>query len=277
MLHSILLGLDPSTAGLAAQALAIRWARRHGARLVGMAVLDEPGIQLSQDVLLTTSANAEARLAETRGEVLAGLRQVAREFDLRCQEAQVEFKTVQEFGTPHVRFVLEAQQHDLIVLPRHGRFEYGEEGEAGQTFRKVLEDCPRPVVAVPDRLEEGTSIVVAYDGSLQAARALYALQASGLGRSRPIHVVNADPERAEAIRHAERAVEFLRSHGVGAELHVVDASVPATEILLKMLQRLDAGLLVMGAYGEPALREFFLGSVTTTLLELSPVPVFLFH
>ena len=33
----------------------------------------------------------------------------------------------------------------------------------------------------------------------------------------------------------------------------------------------------MGAYGEPTLREFFIGSVTRTILEQCPVPLFLFH
>ena len=42
-------------------------------------------------------------------------------------------------------------------------------------------------------------------------------------------------------------------------------------------RRLKAGLLVMGAYGQPVLREFFLGSVTRTILEESPVPLFLYH
>jgi nucleotide-binding universal stress UspA family protein len=33
----------------------------------------------------------------------------------------------------------------------------------------------------------------------------------------------------------------------------------------------------MGAYGQPRIREFFLGSVTQTLLKESPVPLFLYH
>jgi nucleotide-binding universal stress UspA family protein len=33
----------------------------------------------------------------------------------------------------------------------------------------------------------------------------------------------------------------------------------------------------MGAYGRSALREFFLGSVTQTLLREAAVPLFLFH
>jgi nucleotide-binding universal stress UspA family protein len=33
----------------------------------------------------------------------------------------------------------------------------------------------------------------------------------------------------------------------------------------------------MGAYGRSTLREFFLGSVTSTLLEQATVPLFLYH
>jgi nucleotide-binding universal stress UspA family protein len=33
----------------------------------------------------------------------------------------------------------------------------------------------------------------------------------------------------------------------------------------------------MGAYGQSSLRDFFLGSVTRSLLEESPAPLFLSH
>jgi nucleotide-binding universal stress UspA family protein len=48
-------------------------------------------------------------------------------------------------------------------------------------------------------------------------------------------------------------------------------------VILETVQMRDAGLLVMGAYGQPVLREFFLGSTTRTILEKCPVPVFLYH
>ena len=36
-------------------------------------------------------------------------------------------------------------------------------------------------------------------------------------------------------------------------------------------------MLVMGAYGQPVLREFFIGSVTRTMLRGVRVPIFCFH
>ena len=55
------------------------------------------------------------------------------------------------------------------------------------------------------------------------------------------------------------------------------SSARAADVILDQVQQLDAGLLVMGAYGQPVLREFFLGSVTRKVLEECPVPLFLYH
>ncbi len=57
---------------------------------------------------------------------------------------------------------------------------------------------------------------------------------------------------------------------------LASTAAPA-EVILEQLKPCDARLLVMGAYGQSALREFFLGSVTRTLLCACPVPVFLSH
>jgi nucleotide-binding universal stress UspA family protein len=53
--------------------------------------------------------------------------------------------------------------------------------------------------------------------------------------------------------------------------------VAPAQVILEQVQQAHASLLVMGAYGQPALREFFFGSVTRTMLEASPVPLFLYH
>ena len=58
---------------------------------------------------------------------------------------------------------------------------------------------------------------------------------------------------------------------------MLESSAPPAKVILEQIGRLNAGLLVMGAYGQPGLREFFLGSVTRTLLQETPVPLLLFH
>ena len=69
---------------------------------------------------------------------------------------------------------------------------------------------------------------------------------------------------------------FLGFHEITAERHAIVSSSPASSLVAEV-QRFDAGLLVMGAYGQSALREFFFGSVTQTMLKEVPVPLFLYH
>jgi nucleotide-binding universal stress UspA family protein len=279
MLKSLLIGLDGSVDSRSVLELGVRWAKRFGALAVGLAVVDEPGIRISEGVLFAGDqhwyrTDPEAvLLTQSRQRVEQSLKQFAQ----RCGESGVTCKTLEDVGTPFVQVLMEAQCYDLILLGQQTHFDYGWEGQADETLGKVLQDSPRPVVAVPRSLGEDEAVVIAYDGSPQAARAVYAFEASGLGDSRAVHVVSVASDSKDAARLAYRAVRFLRLHGIEAEPHPVGTSESTAEVILSKLDDLDAGLLVMGAYGQPVLREFFLGSVTRTVLKESPVPVFCYH
>jgi nucleotide-binding universal stress UspA family protein len=56
---------------------------------------------------------------------------------------------------------------------------------------------------------------------------------------------------------------------------VTDKSVE--QLIIDEAQRQNVELIVMGAYGRSRLAEFFLGSVTSRVIDESPVPLFLFH
>lgn len=279
MLKSLLIGQDGSDDSRSALELGLRWAKRFNALAVGIAVVDEPGILTSKPVLLSggrfwnTAEAATPLIAESRRRADAVLEHFARS----CEEAGVAGKTLEHVGTPFVQILMEAQRYDLIVLGQHTHFDYGRDGEGDATLSTVLQDSPRPVVAVPKDLGTGERVAVAYDGSLQASRALYAFETSGLGLEREVSVVSVSRGREAASQLADRAVEFLRLHGIEATPHPLDTSAPTAEAILGVVHDLEVGLLVMGAYGQRALREFFLGSVTRTVLAKSPAPVFLYH
>ena len=132
-------------------------------------------------------------------------------------------------------------------------------------------------MVVPRTLGAGEAVVIAFDGSLQASRALYAFEASGLGRSRDVHVVSIASEHKVAADHADRAVEFLAYHEIRAVPTAVASSDAPAATLLDRAKEFGAGLIVMGVYGQPILREFFVGSTTQTMLKEIPVPLFVSH
>jgi nucleotide-binding universal stress UspA family protein len=145
-------------------------------------------------------------------------------------------------------------------------------------LKRVLKGAARPIVVVPATPAPAETIVIAFDGSLQAARALSAFEATGLAATGPVHLVCVvDTSTYESTRHVERAGRFLGRHGIDATPHVLEPSGAPARRILEQARALGAGLLVMGAYGQPVLREFFLGSVTHTMLAECPVPMFLYH
>jgi nucleotide-binding universal stress UspA family protein len=277
VVRSIVIGLDGTAYSSSAIELGLRWARRFDALLVGLGVLDEPTIRQPEPVPLGASYFKTERddilLARARQQVEQGLAQ----FAARCTAAGVAFQLLEAVGVPSAHILLEAQRFDLIMLSQQTASPFGIQAAPSETLTQVLKNAPRPVVTVPETLGDGTAVVVAYDGSVQAARALQAFQHSGLDGADAVHIVSVGSDHDEATRHAERAVEFLRFHNIAASPHVLAPEPVVAEVILDQARQRQARLLVMGAYGQPTLREFFLGSVTRTVLQHSQVPLFLFH
>ncbi len=279
MLKSLLIGLDGSDDSRPVLELGLRWAKRFDALAVGIAVVDEPGILTSAAVRFAgghhwhTADAAAPRLSHSRHRVKQTLEQFVR----RCGDASVTCRTLEDVGSPYIQILMEAQRFDLVLLGLETHFDYGHEGKPDETLSKVLRDSSRPVVAVPKALGGDESVVVAYDGSLQASRTLYAFESSGLGRSQNVHVVSVALDTRDAAAIADRAVGFLRLHEIEATSEPVGSPSPVAELILDKARDFKAGLLVMGAYGQPVLREFFLGSVTRSVLKESTVPVFCYH
>ncbi len=277
MLRSILVGVDGSAYSTAAVELGIQWAQRSGAVLVGLGIIDAPTICKPEPVPLGGSAykvhHDASLLTDASHKVGQFLEHCAR----RCAEADVACQILQVIGLPAEQILLEAQRYDLILLGQHTFFHFETQQQPDDTLHIVLKQSPRPVVAVPATLPEGRVVVVAYDGSLHAARALHMLQVLGLEGPQEVHVVCVDPDQELADRCVERAVAFLHSHHIVAQAHARATAAAPAHVLLEHVHQVQASLLVMGAYGRSTLREFFGGSVTRTMLRESPVPLFLYH
>ena len=172
MLKSILVGLDGSAFSDAAVSLGLRWAKACSAVLVGQAVIDRPGIAVPEPVPVGSGYFGALRDEQK----LAAARRKADEFlarfAARCAEAGVASEVREDAGDPPEVILREAQRFDLILLGLETYFRFATQEGPCDTLEKVLQSPPRPVVAVPDQLAEGSTVVVGYDGSLQSARTL---------------------------------------------------------------------------------------------------------
>jgi nucleotide-binding universal stress UspA family protein len=286
MLRSILVGLDGSDYSRSAIDVGIFLARKTGALLVGLGIVDEPTIREAEPRLIgggvpyAEPVLFRERINNARREVELFLGQ----FSVKCAEAGVACKVLEDVGLPHEQIELQAQRYDLILIGQQTRFHFETQEGYDHTVRRVLKSSPRPVITVPAQMtikldEPGNTALIAYDGSLQAARSLQLFQASGLAEILPTVVISVDSGRGEppAIQVAERAVDYLRFHDIKALARPVTTSEAPTDVILAEAHAQRSSLIVMGGYGQPVLKEFFLGSVTRSLLAKSSIPLFLYH
>ncbi|MBN3751874.1 universal stress protein [Paraburkholderia sp. Tr-20389] len=142
----------------------------------------------------------------------------------------------------------------------------------------------RPALVVPYAGEVrtlGENVLVAWDGSREAARAAAdALPLLQRARHVGIEIVHAhgQPQYPEVPEGIDVAA-WLETHGVRAAFsttpHHIGVGTGAT--LLNRATDLHADLLVMGAYGHARARERVFGGVTRTMLESMTVPVLMAH
>jgi nucleotide-binding universal stress UspA family protein len=181
-------------------------------------------------------------------------------------------------GMTREQLVQSGRCADLVVIGRPGA---DDENISPETVKAAIYDCARPVVVAPPELKSGPldSVVIAWNGSAQAARAVGSAQPL-LAKARKVTVL-------VAKGHVEEvgAAFLLRNLGRSC----VDVAIDTKDFggvtgrgrgraLLAYAKDEGADLLVMGAYGHGGLSNFLgLGGATAKVIASCPIPLFLAH
>ncbi len=282
MMKSIVVALDGSQSSANARRLALEVAQRTGADLVGLGVLDVPWITAPRATPIGGGYHQIHRNEELLKQGRAKLVERIEAFHAECTAVGVGCSAIGSEGDPVQQVDAEADRHDLIIIGRETNFHGGVDHDVGDCVEKLCSDTPRPLIMAPegDVLPGDPNIVVvAFDGSVTASRAMHMYLLLGLADGREIHVVAVDSDSVKARGQADRAAALFRSHGVKVETNcIVDNGRPSSAIL-GAVSAANAGRLVMGAFGhhDSGLRRLFMGSTTKRLLHESPVPIFIHH
>ncbi len=274
MIRRALVAMDGSAHGMSAATLALEWASRFGAELVGLGILDKPSITKPEPVSFGGTAfkrqRDDIRLADAHRRVL----ELLGEFQRRCEAAGVRYTVVEDIGAPHEQIVSEAFGCDVVVLGRETHFQFETQDRPDPTGSKVLRESPRPVVVVPREPAAGQGVLVAYGSGREVARTLQTFALLGVAADEPVHLLGIDHDRARAEARLELAGRFLVAHGVPAVPEPVVSREAPAEIILDHIRRQRPRLVVMGAHGHHPVRDLFLTSVTRAVLKETLVPVF---
>ena len=276
-LDDIVVYVDGAEATKARVGFALALAEEHGAHLVGIAFAPtallplygaDVGFADMTEVLesvKTQSANAlEAFKIRAKAEGVSA-------------EARLMQGMSEEF--PH-DFAHAARHVDLAILgqPRDGDPLIGQYA----LVERCLFASGRPVIivpAAPEKLVLKGTIVAAWDGSAEAARAINDALMFLKPAARVVLLVGVTAEDGEErTPPTDDMIAHLKRHGVKAEAMRVKVSEgDVGRLLLTTAKDLGADLMVMGAFHHSRWREFILGGVTLTVLEEATIPLFMAH
>ena len=278
MLKSIVVAVDASPSSVEAEKLALAIADSHGSRLVGIGVLDTPFFTQPMARPMGAGAYKEHRDETLVRAARERLEARLKEFEAACAAAGAAYGVVEAEGVPHMLIEAEADRHDLIVIGRETNFHGVEKHDIADVVQRLLHDNPRPVVMAPPAPQSGERVVVAFDGSRESSRAMHMYILLGLAKGREAHVVSIAADRAAARDTAAKGAELFRSHGFEAEAHGIAARGNPADAILSHVESMNAGMLVMGAFGRHNLvHNILVGSATRRLLHDCPAPVFVHH
>ncbi|MEM6461201.1 MAG: universal stress protein [Pseudomonadota bacterium] len=152
---------------------------------------------------------------------------------------------------------------------------------ATDAFNGVLFDASQPVLilgAGDKPLPQLDRALMAWNGEPEAASAIHN-SLSLLEKTSNINVVrvrhDGTPIDDEGTAEMER---FLARHAKSVSVDVIEAGPgDVADVLLEHAGKINADIIVMGAYGHSRLRQWLLGGTTRDLLSRTQLPVFMSH
>jgi nucleotide-binding universal stress UspA family protein len=277
MIKNILFGVDGSPFGAIAREYAIDLARRLGARLEAVHVVDSRMLEFPliapQTGVITWNPSAVNGLQEAlraRGEAL--LRETA-----ACgEEAGIPIATTLEFGHPAQVFAEIQARTELVVLGRQGEHSQAAPDITGSTMERFIRRASRPCLVTPGGFRPIGKILAGVDGSSSAARALHEAVELANALQAPL-VILAVAERESdlplAQKNALEAHSLARAHECAAAA-ITAVGAPATRILEKA-DETASDLIVLGSHGHGWIYDRLIGSAAAHVVSRSQAPVML--
>ena len=236
---------------------------------------------------LPAAPQAATPLAELAAHARDTLRdqaeQAAQSFRQACRAAGIKsFEAVVDESDKAPSIVRHAHCSDLTVLTQADPTVPGHRLTQDIVELVVLYSA-RPTLILPcvGRFDTvGTNVMVAWDDSREAARALSdALPLLRLAkRVQVVRWNEAGFSDDKMLRQRLDALhQWLMWQGVSADVRVETTQIGIADAMLSRAADLSADLIVMGAYGYPRWSERVLGGATRGLLASMTVPVLMSH
>jgi len=252
---------------------AVQLARRHGASVTGVTVVDIERLSDVGPVPIGGASRAhdlaEHRVAVTQEHVEE---EIAR-FEKACTEASVPYVVHRERGDAFELLLGLWRYHDLTIIGLRGLFEYGVVHNPDDQIIKLIRRGVRPIIAVSAECREVKRVLVAYNGSPASAMAMKRFAQLRLWPSTTVKLACFGFDEEAATPLLIGAAGYLRAHGYEPETESLPDS--AKKRLLAHAQEWGADLVVMGSTYRGRIAKLMLGETTQEVLIHADMPLFL--
>ncbi|SHH01403.1 universal stress protein [Massilia sp. CF038] len=272
---TILVHVDASPHCASRVQVAATLARAHGAHLIGAAmtgishyVYANDNVDFSQMVV---AMHVEAMQAKNRA-ALAQFDAVARAVGVDSFESRLLN------DDPESALVLQARYADLVVVSQTDVKDASARVTPGLPAYTMLASG-RPVLVVPYAgtfAQVGSKVLLAWDGGMEATRALTAALPL-LVRAAEVCVAVFNADETHGAQPGADIALYLARHGITVTVTAQRTGIDVGEALLSLAADQQSDLIVMGGYGHTRLRELLLGGVTETVLGAMTAPVLMAH
>lgn len=175
----------------------------------------------------------------------------------------------QRHGSLQESLVELEEQIRVLVLGVRG--EDHAEGQLGSHLESVIRALHKPVLVVNHEFKQPQNILLAYDGTEAANKALAMVASSPLFKTTPCHLVMVGT--ADQAPLLEQASSKLSAAGVAHQSALLQGK--PEEVLCDYQHQHATDLTVMGAFSHHRLRDMLFGSFTAKMLQRADQPLLL--
>lgn len=155
---------------------------------------------------------------------------------------------------------------DMIILGKCGESSEEDGRRVGETLDRILNSGTYPCLVAPQEHREIKNILIAYDGSDSATKAIHFLERNPYFSHCKIHLLAVSPDVA-LKNNMKSAEEILRGY---AGLNVVVSQSTSDDIahaIIEYVKNNNIGMLMIGSFSHNIIRRFFMGSTTMDIVE----------
>jgi nucleotide-binding universal stress UspA family protein len=228
------------------------------------------GLGTSEELLqeLTQVEQERSRLLIEQGNQML---KAARERAVTNGVSQVDIR--QRHGALAESLIDMEEQIRVLVVGIRGEQHQQKNSGVGTQLESTIRALHKPIFVVNKAFNEPRTIMLAYNGSDAANKALDLVSTSPLFKGMPCHLVYVGDDEPNANQLLAVGERQLAASGV--EVKKVKLKGKLEDVLAQYQIDQNIDLMVMGAFGHSRIREILLGSFTAKMLEKTQRPLLL--